>query len=68
MSAFSHEPWLVDRLRASCASELRAVARRMIRRQKLTSAQPAVDGEDRRQDWHAEETLRLELESTRIHG
>jgi hypothetical protein len=40
----------------------------MIRRQELTPAQPAVEGQDARQDWRAEETLRLELESTRIHG
>lgn len=68
---FDHpqEPWMIDRMRASCASQLRAVARRMIRQQESARAQAgSVEEDETPGERRFGETRLAGFVSTQIHG
>ena len=69
MFAYPQEPWMIDRMRASCASQLRAVARRMIRQQELARAHARqVEEDETPGERRFGETRLAEFVSTQIHG
>jgi hypothetical protein len=66
MATYSQESWYFDRLRASCATELRVVARRMFRQQELARAPSKAESMDAHRDWRLGETRMMDLESTQL--